>query len=208
MTRRLSVRTVFVVATIVICACAPTSGTHWDRSLKTPAAPAAGPVVVMEPIVEGTAAPGNVGRNLTAVRKEVQLRILASVRERATTIDIPDTPPHLRFAALASYPAALADGIVSSEELDAANVAFERGATYLITPTILEWTEMRTDDPIGALVTSHNRIAIDLRLMQLEPPVQVAHVVFRNGRASRSINRRLGCSTTAFDTSCWSSSRA
>jgi hypothetical protein len=142
----------------------------------------------MEPIVEGTASPGNVGRNFPAVRQEVRARIVATVRERLTTLDLADAPPHLRVQALASYPAALGDEVVTAEELDAANVAFEQGATHLIAPTILEWTEMRADDPIGALATSHNRITIDLRLMQLEPPALLAHVVFRN-RARLTLNQ-------------------
>jgi hypothetical protein len=44
----------------------------------------------MEPIVEGTASPGNVGRNFPAVRQEVRARIVATVRERLTTLDLAD----------------------------------------------------------------------------------------------------------------------
>src|SRR5262245_6288415 len=65
---------------------------------------------------------------------------------------------------------ALVAGTVSRAELEAARHALERGATHLVVPTIADWKEMRTDDPIGAFVGDHSTVTVELRLMALRPP--------------------------------------
>jgi hypothetical protein len=129
-----------------------------------------------------------VGRNFPAVRQEVLARVLAILRERSGAVDVVGGASHTRNRALASYPAAVGGGRLTTEELNAADAALENGAAELLVPTILEWTEMRTDDPIGIFTTAHNRIAIDLRLMRLTPPALAAHAVFRN-RARLTLNQ-------------------
>jgi hypothetical protein len=47
---------------------------------------------------------------------------------------------------------------------------------------------MRTDDPLGALFQAHNQIAIDLRLMRLQPPAVVGDITFKN-RARVTLNQ-------------------
>jgi hypothetical protein len=144
-------------------------------------------VSVMEPLVDGTAVPGNAGRDIPAVKYAVHLRILGIVSEHSTVVDM-TMRPHRRNPALTGYRAALGGARLTNEELDAADAGYESGATHLLVPTILQWTVMRTDDPIGAFILPHNRIAIDLRLMQLQPPMLVGDVMFRN-RAHLTLNQ-------------------
>ncbi|HVH28359.1 MAG TPA: hypothetical protein VM818_16455 [Vicinamibacterales bacterium] len=179
---------VLITAALAVAGCASTSSVRWNPTLDPFKAPASGPVFVMEPMVEGTASPGNVGRNFPAGRQEVLARVLSILREQSAAVDVAGGASHGRNRALASYPAAVGGGGLTTEELDAANAAFENGAAELLVPTILEWTEMRTDDPIGIFTTAHNRIAIDLRLMRLRPPGLAAHAVFRN-RARLTLNQ-------------------
>lgn len=115
----------------------------------------------MAPSLAGTAAPGNVGRNFPAITADLTTRILSIVRER--------------------FP----DADVAQGTIDAAT----RGATHLLVPTITEWTEMRTDDPIGALVGRHESVTIAMRLMRLDPPALISEVTFHN-RARVTLNRK------------------
>jgi hypothetical protein len=144
-------------------------------------------VFVMEPLVEGTAAPGNTNRNIPVVVAEVRERIRAIVREHSVSVD-GVTTPHRKIGPLADYAAAVRGARLTNEELDAAAAAADAGATHLLVPTILEWTAMRTDDPIGTFILPHNAVALDLRLMQLRPPALVGEVVFRN-RARLTLNQ-------------------
>jgi len=141
----------------------------------------------MEPLVEGTAAPGNVGRNIPAVKQQVRERIRTIISERSTVVDVVVTP-HQRIPALDSYPAAIGGARLTAEELDAANAALVAGATHLLVATVLEWTVMRTDDPLGAFVMPHDQVVIDLRLMRLQPPALVGDVVFKK-RARLTLNQ-------------------
>jgi len=65
-------------------------------------------------------------------------------------------------------------------ELVHAAPARECAADYLLVPTIEQWNQNRTDDPIGALITPRNRIAISLRLVRLHNPGVVGRVSFTN----------------------------
>jgi hypothetical protein len=143
----------------------------------------------MEPIVVGAASPGNVGRDLDAIRAGVADRILSVVRERFPQAELAAAGRVTGAPAAAEYRRATRDLAVTPEEIDAASQACQRGATHLIVPTITEWKEMRTDDPIGALILPHNRISVTLRLMRLAPPAIAGRVTFVN-RARVTLNQR------------------
>jgi len=180
-------RTSLLAAALAGSGCASGSSIRWNRPVDVPGVLAADQLFVMEPIVEGGATPGNVGRNIPAVRQQVHERIVSVASERATVIDVVITP-NRRIPALAGYPAALGGVRPTLEELDAANAAFGDGASYLLIPTILQWTVMRTDDPLGAFILPHNQIAIELRLMRLQPSAIVGDVIFKN-RAHLTLNQ-------------------
>jgi len=73
-------------------------------------------------------------------------------------------------------------------ELVHAAPARECAADYLLVPTIEQWNQNRTDDPIGAFVSPKNRIAISLRLMRLREPAVESCVRFTN-RARVTVNQ-------------------
>ena len=75
-----------------------------------------------------------------------------------------------------------------AELVHAAPSARERGADYLLVPTIEQWNQNRTDDPIGAFVSPKNRLAISLRLMRLGEPSVERCVRFTN-RARVTVNQ-------------------
>lgn len=87
-----------------------------------------------------------------------------------------------------AYRLATGETVVTAEEINAASQALQGGATYLLVPTITEWTQMRTDDPIGVLTLPRNSITLTLRLMRLEPPALVGQVTFHN-RAHLTLNQ-------------------
>jgi hypothetical protein len=89
----------------------------------------------------------------------------------------------------AGYQLATGERVATTEEINAASHALQRGATHLLVPTITEWRQMRTDDPIGALTIPPNSVSLTLRLMRLEPPALVGQVTFRN-RAHLTLNQR------------------
>jgi hypothetical protein len=124
---------------------------------------------------------------MPAVKQQVRERLLTLISERSTVIDGVMTP-HQRIPALAGYPAAIDGARLTEEELDAARVALQGGATHLLVPTILQWTVMRTDDPLGMFIVPHTQIGIELRLMRLQPPARVGDVVFQN-RARLTLNK-------------------
>src|SRR5262249_60201941 len=86
--------------------CTSTSAIHWNRLVDTPAVLEQFAVFVMEPLVEGSAAPGNVGRNMPVVQPEVRERPVAIISERSTVVDVVVTSPR-SIPALARYPAAM-----------------------------------------------------------------------------------------------------
>jgi hypothetical protein len=130
--------------------------------------------------VVGTASPGNAARDFERIQADVDAKLLAIVHERvadATTasINVPIAFP------MAGYRAAIPpSGWVSTDELHAASDAYEHRADYLLVPAIAEWTQMRTDDPIGAFILPHNSVGITLRLMRMRPPALVAAASFHN----------------------------
>jgi hypothetical protein len=146
-------------------------------------------VMVMAPVVSGTASPGNVGRDFPAIETDVANRILSIVRERFANAALADSrsasPPAPR---LFGYDAA-AGQIVSPLEMNAAVDARARGATHLLVPTITEWKQMRAEDPVGALILPHNSVTISLRLMRLAPPALTRQATFHN-KAHLTLNQQ------------------
>jgi hypothetical protein len=180
---------IVAAAAVVLPGCAATGSASWVHPVTPGAAPTVGPVFVMEPIVAGTASPGNVGRDFAKIRRDVAQLVLSVVQERfpdATVV----TPTLFAGVAMPLYEQATGEANVSIEERSAANQASQEGASHLLVPTITEWTEMRTDDPIGALIGPHNRVTVTLRLMRLEPPVLAGCVTFHN-RARLTLNRHV-----------------
>jgi hypothetical protein len=160
--------------------CAATSSVQWTQPVVAAHPPACGSVLVMEPLWRATA-PGNVGRDVRGVTAMLSVRILGIVREEIRAAETIDDPLGQPGPALPAYPRTLDDGsTVPVQELNAARAAYKRGAACLLVPTVLDWRQMRTDDPVGAFLVGHNRIAVDLRLMQLQPPLMLRRVVFRN----------------------------
>jgi hypothetical protein len=143
----------------------------------------------MKPIIVGTASPGNVGRDFAAIEAGVTTRILTTVRERFPRAAIADSRVMIGVRPPAGYHVATGEQVVAREEINAATQARERGATHLLVPTIVEWTQMRTDDPIGTFTLPRNKVTLTLRLMRLEPPALAGRVTFSN-RARLTLNQQ------------------
>jgi hypothetical protein len=169
-------------------ACADTTAVHSNRPAVTTPVSSADRVFVMEPIWRANES-GNIGRNFRVINAEVTTRILAIVRERLPESEMVETEPRDPRRVLAGYPLSVDAETVTTEELNAASRAHERGAAYLLVPTITEWKEMRTDDPIGAFILPHSSVAMTLRLMRLEAPFHSERLVFKN-RARLTLNQR------------------
>ena len=143
----------FVVSLSMAMGCATNAAPRHPGG--PPAADGAGSgprVFVMLPVVAGSAAPGNVGRDFAAITTDLRARIVSAASERvALAVSAPD-------------------------------------ATHLLVPTILEWTQMRTDDPLGALIGPHSGVRIMLRLTRVQPPAVVSEVTFHH-RSRVTVNR-------------------
>lgn len=135
---------------------------------------------MLAPSVVGTAGAGNVGRDFAKIDAAVLDRILTIVKERSPGAEVASPGPAVAMGVLPGYARALAGVPSSREEFDAARLAREHGATHLLVPVITQWTEMRSGDPIGAVIVPHNRIAVTLRLMRLQPPEVAGIVTFTN----------------------------
>jgi hypothetical protein len=177
-----------VLAMAAAFACADTAAVHSNRPVVTTPVSDAGRVFVMEPIWRANES-GNIGRDFRAINAEVTARILAIVRERFPESDSVETGPRDPRRVLPGYPLTVDAEAVTTEELNAASRAHEHGAAYLLVPTITEWKEMRTDDPIGTFILPHNSVAMTLRLMPLQAPFRSERVVFKN-RARFTLNQR------------------
>jgi hypothetical protein len=173
-------RVLVVAIAAAAVGCASTSSVHWDRPVAPGGTQAGERVFVMVPTVDGSAVPGNVGRDFEKIRTVVVTRLVAVVNQRYPGADVAEPGPPAAFRVLPGYAAAVTGIHASREEFDAARIARDHGATHLLVPTITQWTENRTDDPVGALTAPHNRIALTLRLMRLEPPGVAGIVTFTN----------------------------
>ena len=187
-----------MILAVAAPACAANSSIQSNHPITATDRPSTGPVFVMEPIVVGTASPGNIGRDFPSIKRTVVTRILAIVRERFPGAEIADAGPQAAMGVPHGYEGAVGEGIVAMEELNAASRAYQCGATHLLVPMITEWKEMRTDDPAGALFVPHNSITVILRLMRLQPPALVGQVTFKNREhltlnqpATRLLNNRF-----------------
>jgi hypothetical protein len=166
-----------VLVVVIAAGCAARSVT-WNQAPDRGTAPSKGPVFVLQPIVLPNE-PGNVGRDFGAIRTMVTDRILAIVKERFPNaqLAVNRPAPGIRYDL---YSAAVGEPVVSVDEMNGAASARRAGATHLLVPTISEWKEMRTDDPVGAVILPHNSVTLSLRLMQLEPPALAGRLTFHN----------------------------
>ena len=184
-------RTQLVAAFLVVATasgCAEAAAGHSNPPVvMTPDSPASR-VFVMEPIWRANES-GNSGRDFRTINAEVTSRILAIVRERFPESEAVEAGPRDLRRLLPGYPRTVDAEAVTTEELNAAMRAYEHGATYLLVPTITEWKEMRTDDPIGAFILPHNSVVMTLRLMRLQAPFRSERVVFKN-QARLTLNQR------------------
>ncbi len=159
------------------CSAATTIGTF-------PATPrdhsSAARIFLMPPAVEGSPATGNVGRNFSDIERAFATRLLAIVRERDPGAAMADTAGQTPFQPMARYIEAIAPSRATRNEINAAGFAFQHGGTHLLVPTIIEWREVRTDDPIGALVSPHDGVVVGLRLVRLDPAAVEGNVTFKN----------------------------
>jgi hypothetical protein len=157
--------------------------------LAGPSSPPHPPVIrlmVMPPVLAITTNPGNVGRDFVRIKADVTARILAALRGRFPSVSVADTNVPVAVP-LADYRAAVAGEPISGDEFHAAADARAHGATHLLVPVITEWTQMRTDDPIGVFTLPGDRVGVTLRLMQLQPAAVAATATFRNhGRLTLS----------------------
>lgn len=147
---------------------------------------------VMPPAVEASPATGNVGRNFSDVEQVVGTRLLTIVRERDAGAMMADAKGQTPYLPMAKYIDAVAPARTTRNELDAAGFALQHGGTHLLVPTIIEWREVRTDDPIGALLPPHDGVVIALRLVRLAPRWSKAASPSRTTHASRSIKPPTG----------------
>jgi hypothetical protein len=169
---------------VAAAACGETTA---SPALLATRAQSAGPVFVMEPVWR-SGETGNSSRDYRVINADVVARILMIVRERFPTAEVAESRSPVAMPVPPGYPLKVDEGAVSTDEFNAASCARQRGAAYLLVPTIREWKEMRTDDPIGAIVLPHNSVALTLRLMRLQPPGLSGRVEFTN-RARLTLNQ-------------------
>ncbi len=153
----------------------------------SPAHPAVARLMVMPPVFASVSHAGNAGRNVDRIKAEVTARLLSALQPRLPDVSVADVSAPIAFP-VADYRAAVAGEAVSGDELHAAADARAHGATHLLVPVIREWTQMRTDDPIGAFTLPHDRVEVELRLMQIEPAAVAATATFRN-HGTLTLNR-------------------
>jgi hypothetical protein len=180
-----------IALAVTLCGCSAVV-TTWDVR---PAPIPSMHVFVMPAMSEGTPATGNAGRDFRQVEHLVTDRILAIVHERDSSAAVTEASPATVFQPMATYVAAMAPTRVAREEIEAAGFARAHQATHLLVPMIIEWRQMRTDDPIGALVGPHDGLTIGLRLVQVDTPVVAGRVTFRNNShitANQPAERLLG----------------
>jgi hypothetical protein len=166
-------------------ATAPGAGTVVAGPLDTRPRPH---VFVMPPLAPGTPAPGNVGRDFAEVERVVAARLLAVVRELDPGATMAETRDETPFLPMQRYIDAIAPARTTRAELNAAGFALQHGGTHLVVPAIVEWREVRTDDPIGALIPPHDGVVVSLRLVRLDPPAAAGYVTFEN-HARVTLNR-------------------
>jgi hypothetical protein len=171
-------RTVLLTALIASGCSAATTVGSFPAAPRAPIPPAH--IFVMSPAVEGSPATGNIGRNFFEIERVVAARLLAILHERDPAAVMADANGQTPFLPMAKYIDAVAPSRTSRNEINAAGFALQHGGTHLLVPTITEWRERRTDDPIGALIPPHNGVVIELRLVRLDPVALEGNVTFKN----------------------------
>jgi hypothetical protein len=172
---------------IAAVGCGDTTAIQVNQPIVATPRPRAGQVFVMGALWR-TNESGNIGRDFRVINSEVSARILVIVRERFPDAEMVEAGPRDARRVLPGYPQTVDEEGVTAEELNAACKAYEHGAAFLLVPTITEWKEMRTDDPIGAFILPHNSVAITLRLMRLQAPALSGRATFKN-RARLTLNQ-------------------
>jgi hypothetical protein len=167
---------------MMLPACAPTSAVRWSTAPVKASLPTTGPVFVMDPLSTAPAFYRNSGEygNPDIIQHAVGYRILEIVRELFPDGELVFEGRHMAMRLVPGYRAAGGLRVVTPTEYNAACYAYARGATHLLVPTIVEWQQARTDDPLGTFVAPHNRVIIDLRLMRLDSPTLVGQATFTN----------------------------
>jgi hypothetical protein len=172
----------------VTAGCAATSSIVRDRPAVAPNLTATCPVFVMWPTAVPAAFQGNVGVMALDIESLIAGRILDVVREQCPNGELVRPALATPFTAIPGYAAALGGTGITALELQAATSALERGASYLLVPTIERWNQGWTDDPMGAFMTPRNSIGVSVRLMRLESPSVVGRLTFTN-RSRITLNR-------------------
>ena len=172
---------------LIATACGARATVSWEQPMPARAPSEGERLYVMAPQWTAGTNPGNVGRDVAGITSDIGDRILATVRQRIAGAEL--VPANIRMAVPlpAGYEAAL-PGPITPDERRAASWTVEHGVPFLFVPTIVEWKEMRTDDPIGAFSLPHNTIAITVRLMQMVPPTVLSQATFRS-RARLTLNQ-------------------
>ena len=165
---------------LITAGCAATSSVALEPPAVVPQVPATCALFVVWPTSAPAAFRGNSGVAALEVESLVAHRILEVVREQCPDGQLVRPTPATPVTVIPGYAAALGGRGITTFELQAATSAMERGVNYLLVPTIEQWNQNRTDDPIGALITPRNRIAISLRLVRLDEPIVVGRVSFSN----------------------------
>ncbi len=177
---RLLTRLAFAGTLTMTAACAATSSIVRDRPAVGPTPIATCPVFVMWPMTAPAAFQGNVGVRTWDVESIFANRIVEVVREQCPNSEIVPPAPQSPFAGIPEYVAALGGTGVTAFEQRAAAAARDRGAAFLVVPTIRRWNQRRTDDPIGAFVPPHNSIDVSVRLVRVQSPALAGRVTFAN----------------------------
>jgi len=175
-------------AIAVIAGCAPTISVTRNRSADMPPTVKC-PVFVMWPTSAADAFGGNIAVSVRDVELTLANRILEVVRERCADGDLVRSDFSTPFATFSGRLAAFRTTGLTPFEQTAALCARERHANYLVVPTIQQWNENRTDDPIGSFMPPKNRIDVSLQLVRLDSPAITGRVRFTN-RARITLNQR------------------
>jgi hypothetical protein len=172
----------------IVAGCAPTRAVVTSEAAAAPRTSAGCPIVVMWPTAAIGAFRGSVGVDARDVESRVAEQILHLARERCPASEVLQPIVEGPTFALPGYLAALGGTTATAIELHAAAAAFEGGAKYLLVPSIDEWNQTRTDDPIGAFAGAKNGVAVSARLMRLQSPAVMGRMTFSN-RSHVNVNK-------------------
>ncbi len=170
----------FAGALALMASCAATTSIVREPPVGVASAITMCPVFVMWPTIAPAALRGSVGVRPWDIESAVAHRILEVVQEQCPDGNLLRPTPVTPLAAIPGYVAAVGGGEVTTDEWQVAAAARDRGASYLLVPTIQRWNQRRTDDPIGAFIGPHNSIGVSVRLMRLQSPALAGRVTFLN----------------------------